>query len=649
MADVIIKYYTNKVTGERYTPTQTKVGKNTTVYSSPNVRISGSGGRITDVAVKNPTSTASSNSAAPELLFEDTGSKTRVLTPFEAAAVKATSGGMTKPDGSTEYVSVQVTKPAAQTIKEQKTKPQAGMVMATKDAYPGITGTKAYRKVSEQVITPLKEGFTLKKTQSYDYRGDTASPVQRISYAAGLVGSIASVKAAAPAAKTAGATAKTVFSAPVTAYRTFLTKLPNKASVFLASTAVNVGGSYAVAKTTYNIGVRAQDKTTREAIRSGAAKATYDAGVAYGTKDLNFIQRTAAATPVLGDVVYPKNSRVRQKIDEGVVIASNNNPSLVRASQRYAAISNTAFVASAAFSNTASEIGGQAAFTMDKTYTVASSQAFKTKFWQGFRNIAPQGLAEGAGISVGLQASQGKNLRTINYKEVAFSSALGGVTAGTLGGTIYAAKPAVSKGLLGVAYATEPLEAAGDYIGGLGSGKVSGGITKAKTFTFVPSLTDTMTRTSTTTTTNTIAKTASTTPAMITQRTTAYTPAPSTTPSSTFSFSSVFSLTSSRTTTPTNTPTSTTALTNTPTTTPTVTNTYVPTTTPTVTTTVTTTPEYGFPIIPLGRGGGRGGGAGLFRTIGFGGYTPSATALALNIRGKRSKTYRTGLGVRPIE
>lgn len=193
------------------------------------------------------------------------------------------------------------------------------------------------------------------------------------------------------------------------------------------------------------------------------------------------------------------------------------------------------------------------------------------------------GLYEGASTALIRQAAPVTYGRQqFDVKAVAGEAALGGATAGLLGGAIggLAVKGSkkASKALLGGAYVLDPYEPVGDIFGGKLAAKT--GFRGVRVPIFTPTITPTPTPTPS------IAPTPAETPAATPSTTPTTTPSPVPTPSTTQTTVPIITETPTITPTPTTTPSPTT----TPAETPTETTSETPTTTPTPTPTTTTTP-----------------------------------------------------------
>lgn len=200
-----------------------------------------SSGRLTRVKTtsksggnKTVTTTTYSYDENGERVYYDASG--RKLSPFEVAGLEATSGPATSATGETVYYKLDV--------QEDKTS-SSSPTTTYKEIQPSPQKT-AFQKTADylrsNVIAPAKEGFTLQRVGD-KYRMDDVRPVSRISYAAGLVGSVATLGGAP--GRAVGTRVATRISASGR-----LTSYAEKASTFFKSNAgktitYTAGGAYA--------------------------------------------------------------------------------------------------------------------------------------------------------------------------------------------------------------------------------------------------------------------------------------------------------------------------------------------------------------------------------------------------------------------
>lgn len=115
--------------------------------------------------------------------------------------------------------------------------------------------------------------------------------------------------------------------------------------------------------------------------------------------------------------------------------------------------------------STASELAGRqfinTAFKAQTT-AIAKKQATSKLFSIGFKQIGKAGIIEGIGSEVVQQKARGEKT---DFGKIAFAGGVGGLTAGTIGGTISATRPfktTISKGIEYATYIVDPLEKPGD-------------------------------------------------------------------------------------------------------------------------------------------------------------------------------------------
>lgn len=282
--------------------------------------------------------------------------------------------------------------------------------------------------------------------------------------------------------------------------------------------------------------------------------------------------------------------------------------------------------------------------------TAATKNAFKGGFTRAWPSIAAAGVQEGSAVYIAQQKLRGEK---VTPRGVATYGAIGGVTAGTLGGIdVGLSVSAAAKGTRKARFVSnafdsglnilDPLEKPGDLVRDYTEGAVSRRTNKPFTSAGTYRASNTIT--------------------FMAHEGRGLTPSKTRTPSFIKSLIPTASPSTTRTFTPTPTPTRTTPFTFSPTFTPTKTTTrnpvfipsWTPTITPTFTPTVTPTPTpvptwtgRGLPILPLAALGGgsgmdRGGRSQSFR------YMPSLGAVLFNIKGKKSTAPLSGFEVRPI-
>lgn len=566
----------------------------------------------------------------------------RTLSPFEAQALKDTGGGMTTASGGVAYSTITVEGGRRVTnAKEAATQRFDTRGTVTAATPEEARAARRQSSVFGRTKTAFLSGLGLKKGSGELYRGEYSptgqriTAAERIGYAGGLVGSIASVS------KAPGAYSKLTAPA-VTKYAGFLSK-QSLSTARVVNLGTSLGVTYAateVVQEGLTLSTKATSPRTREFFSNDQAEAAYKAGIEAEKQSSPWLKRQAMDVPGVNKLVRRDEKAFRSGVvsyAQGAGIKDITG--LEKSARQYENIRTGAFAAGSVSANTFSEIGGQVSVA-----AITPAKTFGARFMQGGLKIASQGFIEGSSVVVAEQTASGRNPRTFNYPAIGAGAILGGVSAGAIGGTIYAAKPVVGKGLLGAAYVVDPYEAVGDVTADAAS----------RVITTTPSLSS---RAAPFTPTNAVNPTSATSvlqpSATITQSKAFSLTTTPTTPVSTNTFTSSFTNPFVRTstfvrTTPTN------VFVNAPVNTPTSTNVFTPTSTNTFTPTapVTFTGRPGLPPLPLMFGGGGGGfKKGVFDSLKQPrAYQPSLTASVLGIRGKKPSAalLKTGLTVRPL-
>lgn len=411
--------------------------------------------------------------------------------------------------------------------------------------------------------------------------------------------------------------------------------------------------SYLGGKLGYEITKSTSSKESKAFINTGESKAAYEIANANALQDKSKVSQYLISNIPGGKKITGYDQAAFDSSVKDYATQKGYNPNLFAQSVKdYGKARNVGTTTAILTGNTASEavggalFSGSAAFTTGQTIPVKG--AFAKLFVQGAKVTGVAGIGEGGGIALGMEASTGKGLKDFNYEFVAQSAALGGVTAAAGGGLIYATsvlKPKISKGLLGVAYATEPAEYFGDVAGGgTGAGiiKTPGAITFTNSKTNTNALASTQSPTSSLTTSsdvrvltsgvftsNTVNTRANTNPfTNVNIRSNIFNPTNTNTNTNNFVYN------------PSNTPSNTN--TNTNVNTPTPTNTFV-----NVFTTTSKAP-LGFGNFGSSNKGVKMGNPDFFKQSRS--YNPSLTASVLGLKGEKPGLYglKSGLGLRRL-
>lgn len=582
------------------------------------------------------------DSTPTETFFDpETGRK---ITPFEASSM----GKMTTATGETALVKVSVNKPTPAAPATTTPAPAPSSRPVSMVSAASTQESKALKKnqsVVYKTVRSFKEGLTLKGGVTEQYRagvdssGEKITPAQSIAYAGGLVGNIALIKPVA-----SGANAARV--AVAQSYSNVLGKIgvTSKAARGAVGGVTTVFSTIGAAKTTEFVGekIASTNPRTSTFINTGQAEAARQAGVS--AEGLTGFRAYAASVPGINLVMR----RDEKAFSSGVATYAQTQgitdiTGLEKAARQRENIKTASLSAAALTANTLTEIQGNAALA-----GVTPAATWGGRFAQSAPRIALQGSFEGSSLVLAEQVTSNKDFRSVNYKDVAIGAGLGAASAGLAGGFIYASKPLVSKGLLGVAYLTDPYEAVGD-IGAsgiksrvltLGSPAVGGVAVSSKSSSFTSSATTT----------------AAASPTLFQSRVYSFNPVTSSlsntqTPirNSFNVFNNIFSRT----------PTTTSSVGISPV----VSNTFSSVTPVTSTTTTTaataltsssvvvTTPTTLLPLMPFSLGGFGGGSKMSFDNLKQGrSYQPSLSAAVLGIKGSKPGGYaiKTGLVVRPV-
>jgi len=653
-------------------PKVTTVGRRK-IYSSQDTEvITDRRGKITSLIRTTKTSNKlgpinSNKGVTTEQVIDSTG---RTLTPFETAAVKATSGEMTSAEtGQAVYSSVSVersekaNKPNFIDVAQKETVRKGLNKVAAKETFKEKIFTGAIKSNPVIIGSPVASFVDDAYSFTKDLKGSVNAPLvsnQGLRESMNLLVTAepsvsanknyfsdnpftksfgrSQYKLAAVSSLAGVGVYKQAVTPLVTRYATALKTLP-KATQKVVNLGASLGVTYGVSEGVESAGnaiVKVSSPNTKDFFNTGQARGAFEAGINAERSQAGFVDRQLLSIPIANKLVKRDDDLFASGVkayasDQGIV----NTDSLIKSARQVENVQTASFASGLLSANTFSEIGGQVALSGK-----AVPATFKGRFWQGFKTISNQGFIEGSSSVVAEQTASGKNPKTFNYPAIAAGAAIGAVTAGTIGGVIYAAPPTISKTLLGASYVADPFEVAGDFT----ASSASRVLTPALSFSGgrTASLSTPTSSNNVVSSSNTITNTFT----AVDQPTNVFTPV--NTPTNTFVNSNIFTSTRanvlSNTYTPTNAATPTNTFVNTPVNTPT--NTFV--NTPTV------TGRKEFLLFPPIFGGG-----GSNKKFGFGftdslkqrrTYQASLTAKVLNIKGSRPSAFgiKTGLVVRPI-
>jgi len=391
--------------------------------------------------------------------------------------------------------------PTTTTATRTETTTTSNYVRPVSDVRPSTKQeTRALRRARFAEKTGLAnflEGATGINRGAPNPFAETSSPAQSVGSALGSVFSIASSTGAVDVFRGAQVVTRTV-GAPIRAVGEAVVKGAPAGLKGITSGLYTIETSYVAGKLGYEAVKATKSKESKAFINSGASAEAYEMAntKAMGGKS-KVSQYVASNIPGGRRIVGYDQSAFDTSVKDYATSKGYDTEVFGRSVKDYGQARKIGTTSAILTGNTASEAVGGALFASSKAFTTGSSipikGAFSNLFMQGAKVTATAGFGEGAGIVLGSEASAGKNLKQTNWVNVGLGGVFGSVTAGLGGGLIYATsvlKPAVSKGLLGTAYITEPAELFGDIAGGgRGAGiiKTPGMITFTNTNTNIDS------------------------------------------------------------------------------------------------------------------------------------------------------------------
>jgi len=600
-----------------------------------------------------------SSSSKKEEKYSSTSSPWKQTSPITSTSPVVANLPANNPTSSPAPTQTQT-----QTETSNYVRPQSDVRPSTKKEKRALRRASFAEKTG---IANFIEGATGMNRGAPNPFAETSTPAQSLGAAAGGVFSIVSSTGGANVFRGAKVVTRTI-GAPIRAVGQAVVKGAPAGLKGVTGALYTMETSYAAGKLGYGVVKATRSKESKAFINTGEAKKSYEAANTAALEGKGKAAQYVASNIPGGKRIVDYDNMAFDRSVKDYATTKGYNPDVFSQSVKdYGKARKTGTTAAILTGNTASESVGSALFASNKAFTTGQTipikGAFGKLFFQGAKVTAMAGAGEGAGIVLGSEAATGKSLQQTNFLNVGIGAVGGALTAGALGGTIYATsilKPGISKGLLGAAYITEPAEYFGDVAGGVSSAgviKTKGALTFTSILSNTKSKTKSKSRTRVPTPTNSLLSTPTNTPTTTPTDTLTPTPTPTTTPSNIKNdfFTPTDTPVSPPTNTPVNTPTPTPTPTPAPTQTPSFTNTLVNTLTPTNTYTNTYTPTYTttskLPFMPLL------GGSNKQIKPGFGdffkqnrGYNPSLFSSVLNIKGSKTSDYglKSGLGIRKI-